>query len=78
MTKAILAQQLRERQVKKGLVPFERIQAASDDEIILSYVTCSACGEQKVTDEELDLVIRMSESAEDFMRGWSEISTHWH
>ena len=56
----------------------QRLQAASDDEMILSYVTCSGCGEQQVTDEQLDLVIRMSESVEDFMKGWSEISTHWH
>lgn len=66
MEKHQLAQELRQRQYSAGILEKQIIDAASDDEIIDSYITCSDCGEKQVTPRELRVAIALAANAEQF------------
>lgn len=67
MTKTSLAKCLRARQLTKGLVSPELLEAISDDALILSYVTCSCCGNVQVTTTQLRGVIERATDDENFL-----------
>ena len=62
-----LAQQLRELQYAKGMIPREFIDALPDDAIIDSYITCSGCGAKQVTEAQLPIAIKQAKDAEHFI-----------
>ena len=78
MTNEQLANQLRYRLHKKMHMPWELLDIASDESVILSYVTCSFCGEQQISNEKLNWVIEHSQSAEQFMELWPQVADHSH
>ena len=75
MDKHQLAQELRQRQYGRGLVEKKYIDALSDNDIIDSYITCSACGAKLVPLDDLDLLIKRARSAEQFI---AAIALHTH
>jgi hypothetical protein len=66
MDKHQLAQELRQRQYNKGLVPRRMIDALSDDDIIDSYITCSDCGEKQVEGQILENAIEAAHNSDQF------------
>ncbi len=74
MEKSVLANQLRERQ--QGNVPTDILEALSDDQVVASYITCSHCGVQQITDEQAEHVISLSTNVLDFMRLWPQFAKH--
>lgn len=62
-----LAKQLRDRQLELGLAPAELINALSDEQIIICYVTCSDCHERLVEDEELVAIIAQAKDMHEFL-----------
>jgi hypothetical protein len=69
MLKADLANELRQRQYKKKLIPRKMIDSVTDDEIIDSYITCSCCGEKQVEDlNQLEQIIVDSGNSDDFLQ----------
>lgn len=67
MKKHQLAQALRQRQHQLGLLETHVIDAASDDQLIDSYITCSDCGEKQVTPAELATAIDFASTIEQFL-----------
>jgi hypothetical protein len=67
MTVDALANALRERLRHRTDHTPDYIDSLSDDEVIAPYVTCSHCGGQEVTDEDLEFAIGYAETAEDFL-----------
>lgn len=65
MDKQQLAKDLRIRQYKQGIVTKELIDTLSDDDIIKSYITCSSCGKQIVTDLELRAAVTFAHSTKE-------------
>ncbi|NIQ07075.1 MAG: hypothetical protein GWO20_15520 [Candidatus Korarchaeota archaeon] len=71
---------------KKGFTKAERIkayseelEALSDDEIIMSYVTCSRCGEKFCSLEEVDEILKDGcKDFDEFMRKVLERSPTHH
>lgn len=76
MKKEDLADMLRQKQLKLGIAPKDLINALSDDQIILCYITCSCCNERLVTDEKLPRIINKAKDVEDFFRLCDSVSTH--
>ncbi len=68
MDKQTLAQELRWKQYAYGMLSQNQIDAASDDEIIASYTTCSGCGKPTVSDVDLRLAIVTASTADEFLR----------
>src|SRR5579859_4042271 len=66
MKKAILAQELRARQLKHGQVPVEMIRRLTDDQIIDAYITCSCCGEKQVEGSDLEYAIATANNTDHF------------
>lgn len=66
MLKSQLGNELRERQRKVKLVKRKIIDRMSDDEIIISYITCSCCGEPQVPLSDLGALITAATSADSF------------
>lgn len=66
MTTNMLAEQLRDRLREKKRVSDVKISAASDEQIIESYITCSGCGEREVDDEQLPRLIEQANNADEF------------
>jgi len=73
-----LAEQLRKRQCELALVPAELINALSDEQIILCYVTCSDCQERLIEDEELTKIIAQAKDMHDFLELCSDSSAGDH
>ncbi len=67
MDKHQLAQELRQRQYDKGLVPRRLIDSLSDDDIIDSYITCSGCQEKQVDSQKLETAIDLAQNANQFL-----------
>jgi hypothetical protein len=66
MEKYRLAQDLRKRQYKAGLIDRRIVEALSDDDIIDSYITCSCCGEKQVQEPQLTAVIARAANTDEF------------
>jgi hypothetical protein len=69
MTKAELAEQLRQRQREKNILPPASLAAMGrlDDHTIIDYyVTCVECGAKQAEGEELERIIAESHCADDF------------
>jgi hypothetical protein len=66
MRKADLARALRQRQRVLGRVSSETINTLSDDAVIDAYITCSCCGEEQVTQEQLRVAIFWAKNVDDF------------
>jgi hypothetical protein len=78
MDPKILADGLRQRLRKKGLVP-EILKKISDPEIIESYVTCSHCGALFAGHKEINDAIAESNSVEEFLEiTFNEPKRHRH
>ena len=75
MNKHQLAQQLRQRQYDKGLVERKYLDVLSDEQIIASYVTCSACGKGFVSDVQVEAAVHLATSADHFLK-LTESHTH--
>jgi hypothetical protein len=67
ITKKDLAEALRKRQYALGQCPAEYVAAASDEDMIDSYVTCSQCKERWISKEDVDIIIETCKDAEDFI-----------
>lgn len=67
MEKRQLAQALRQRQYKTGMVERRLIDSLSDDDIIESYVTCSHCGQKQITDGEQAMALRLAKNSQEFL-----------
>ncbi len=74
MDKHHLAQELRQRQYKSGLVARWMIDALADDDIIDSYITCSACGEKQVDAQNLTIAIEHAQDANQFLQLCDELA----
>lgn len=68
MDKHQLAMQLRQRQYDKGIIEKRIIDALSDNEIIDAYITCSHCGEKKVSEQDLETAINIAQNANQFFQ----------
>lgn len=69
MTKAELAEQLRQRQREKNILSpadLAVMERLDDDAIIDCYVTCAKCGVKQAEGEELERIIAESHCAVDF------------
>lgn len=78
MDKHQLAQELRQRQYKRGLVERWMIDALADDDIIDSYITCSGCGEKQVDTQNLALAIDRAQDANQFLQLCDDLAnTHY-
>lgn len=66
MLKINLADDLRQRQYKRGLVSKELVDSLTNDQIIDSYITCSCCGEKQVGINQLPQIIGIAKNAEQF------------
>jgi hypothetical protein len=64
MNHATFAQALRQRQYALGQVPATQIAALDDAAIIEAYITCSCCGTQQVTPEQLRAAIWVATDVE--------------
>jgi hypothetical protein len=73
-----LAQQLRERQYAKGLIPRELVDALPDDAIISSYITCHECGHKQLTEAQLPLAIEQARDADHFFDICDNLSKNHH
>ena len=78
MEKSELAECLRARQRAKGKIPVAVIDAASDDRIIDSYITCHHCKEKQISPEKLDLAIVLAFSTEHFFSLCQRMGSHLH
>lgn len=67
MRREDLAEELRQRQLSKGIVDEAIINAADDDTIIRSYVICPTCGTWSVPLDDLDLLIENANNGEEFL-----------
>jgi hypothetical protein len=61
-----VAEALRQRQHRLGLVPPELLDALADAEVIETYITCAGCGARQVTRRRLRRAIALADSAEAF------------
>ena len=78
MDKHQLAQELRQRQYKSGLVARWMIDALADDDIIDSYITCSGCGEKQVDAQHLAIAIDHAQDANQFLHLCDDLAnTHY-
>ena len=68
MTRQELANQLRQRQYARGLVDKSILDAASDDQIIDAYTTCSECGKRDMSEANLERTIQLARDVEEFFR----------
>ena len=90
MTETELAKELRERLLARSkeianvvdMVEEKFLNAVwetSDCDMILSYITCSCCGERQVDDLELEAAIAEANSADEFLDICSELAKgHLH
>ena len=76
MNKEKLAEELRNKQIKLGLVPKFLIDKLSDDAIINSYITCSKCGVKEADGDILEQLINKAQDTEDFFQMIQEIQQH--
>lgn len=67
MTKQELAKQLRERIVNTGQVTKAEVNVLSDDQMIECFNTCGCCGEKYLSSIDLELAIRESSNANEFI-----------
>ena len=67
MEKHDLAQQLRDRQRNLKLSKEDYLQILSDDQMIDSYITCHECKTKMLDGNDLEVSIKASKSAEDFL-----------
>lgn len=87
MTKSELAEQLRQRQREKNILPpaiLAVMERMGDDTIIDSYVTCAECGVKQAEGLKLERIIAESHCAEDFFdrcneaaKGRAHAFVHW-
>ena len=67
MTKEHLAQELRERLKIKGLMPEHALAAATDEQVLVSYVMCSKCKNRGIDDLLLYQLVALSQEADQFL-----------
>lgn len=66
MKKSKLANQLRKIQMELAIIKPEVINILTDNEIIDCYNSCSCCGEKLVSESELNEIIKISNTADEF------------
>ena len=78
MERKELAKQLRDRLLSRRLVKKEVLKRISDDDVIDSYIKCGGCHEYFFPIEELDMLVRVSKDAEDFLNKTGEYAKALH
>lgn len=67
MQKSVLAEQLRDRQVRAGHHSAETIHMLTDDEAIECYTTCPCCHEKVLDGADLESLIHLVDDADEFL-----------
>src|SRR6185437_7451968 len=67
MNKHILAQQLRQRQVRLGYFSREFAAKIPDDVMIDCYITCHCCGQKQVEGADLNRIILEATTSDEFL-----------